>query len=133
VRRRVTACRISRVPSFVELELAASAAWFLIPGRASADTDGGGMTDSAECLADENTRGRWFLSPCMHVSTSVLGGAEVEARFGDEKEGSRDMLCGFAPIATGVRADPPHNTYTDTVARSAQVFYRLRLVSIVTE
>jgi len=99
----------------------------------TADSDDDGVTDYHECLAGS---GPYDNSSCLRFLCPILSG-DTDSRTvrWQSVDGKRynllratELRSGFSPIATGIDATPPENSFTDSSAPLDQpLFYQVQL------
>ena len=99
--------------------------------NATSDWDGDGFIDGHEYRAGTSPTNA--LSLLKFMSAEPIAGDQVVIRWQSASNRiyglwrSLDPALGFAPLATGLPATPPENTYTDAVPPGVQGAYRIDL------
>ena len=95
------------------------------------DADGDGMTAADEYLSGTNPSDPFSVLAVEAVMPDRSSGANITIRWNSVEgktysiERSANLLEGFEPVATGLKATPPVNEYQDTV-NGRQYFYRIK-------
>lgn len=96
------------------------------------DDDGDGISNAQEYLSGTNPLDPSSFLQFMDTKT-LPGDGGMEIRWSSEEgryyriSRSANLLSGFAPLASGISATPPMNTYLDTTATNQVFFYRIDL------
>ncbi len=97
----------------------------------NADADGDGRSNLQEFKAGTDPRDAKSLFEFITVESQPGGAVRVTWSSVSGKsyilDRSNSLLTGFAPLATGLAATAPINSYVDQAAVGSQNFYRLRL------